>query len=134
MWTIIPRFRWRIWVFRWLLRVPTFGHRAVVLGQDRRELVAGLDALARGVPAPNLVEGTVATQTRVVFLFPGQGAQWAGMAARLYEDSPVFRRRLEEVAAAFDRILTGRCWMWFGDCRARRRWIVTRSCNRCCSR
>ena len=81
------------------------GYRAVVLGRDRQDLVAGLDALAQGVSAPNLVEGVVAAQTRVVFLFPGQGSQWVGMAAGLYEDSPVFRRRLEEVAAAFEPYL-----------------------------
>jgi acyl transferase domain-containing protein len=47
------------------------------------------------------VEGTAAGRTGVVFVFPGHGAQWAGMAARLYEASAVFRDRLDECARAF---------------------------------
>ena len=37
---------------------------------------------------------------KTVFVFPGQGAQWAGMAAGLLESSPVFAGRLAECAAA----------------------------------
>ena len=36
---------------------------------------------------------------RAVFLFPGQGAQYAGMARELFETQPVFRQVLEECAA-----------------------------------
>src|SRR5262249_45462943 len=35
-----------------------------------------------------------------VFVFPGQGAQWAGMGARLLDESPVFAERMAECAAA----------------------------------
>ena len=37
---------------------------------------------------------------RVVFVFPGQGAQWAGMGAELAGCCPVFAARLAECAAA----------------------------------
>ncbi len=36
---------------------------------------------------------------RAVFLFPGQGAQYAGMAKELFETQPAFRQTLEECAA-----------------------------------
>jgi acyl transferase domain-containing protein/acyl carrier protein len=36
---------------------------------------------------------------RAVFLFPGQGAQYAGMARELFETQPAFRQTLEECAA-----------------------------------
>lgn len=35
-----------------------------------------------------------------VFVFPGQGSQWPGMALELLEESPVFERRFSECAAA----------------------------------
>ena len=37
-----------------------------------------------------------------VFLFPGQGGQWEGMAVELLESSPVFARRMAECADALE--------------------------------
>ncbi|MET9795420.1 type I polyketide synthase [Nocardiopsis alba] len=76
-------------------------HRAVVVGSDREGLLAGLDALSAGHGAPALVTGEARTPLAPVLVFPGQGSQWAGMAAELMETSPVFRERLEECAEAF---------------------------------
>ncbi|MFE3255389.1 SDR family NAD(P)-dependent oxidoreductase [Nocardia sp. NPDC059091] len=74
-----------------------FGHRAVVGGTgERSALLSELDALAAGT-----VEVTAApARKRPVFVFPGQGAQWAGMAVGLLESSPVFRKQLRECATA----------------------------------
>ncbi|WP_345597893.1 type I polyketide synthase, partial [Streptomyces marokkonensis] len=58
-------------------------HRAVVLGSGREELLSGLAALAEGEEAPQLVTGAERERRGVVFVFPGQGAQWVGMAAGL---------------------------------------------------
>ena len=80
-----------------------FEHRAVVTGADREELAAGLTALAAGAPAPGLVcgDGPAAVRPgRTVFVFPGQGGQWAGMGAELMRVSPVFAARLAECEAA----------------------------------
>ncbi|MEU1482161.1 type I polyketide synthase, partial [Streptomyces sp. NPDC005760] len=65
-------------------------HRAVVLAEDREGFLAGLDAVAAGEPAANVVSGAGETDSGVVFVFPGQGSQWVGMAAELLESSPVF--------------------------------------------
>ncbi|WP_086821074.1 type I polyketide synthase [Allokutzneria sp. NRRL B-24872] len=72
-------------------------HRAVVVGDSS----AALDALASGRSAPNLVLGSVHDDAdQVVFVFPGQGAQWNGMAAELVERSPVFAEKMAECSAA----------------------------------
>ncbi|WP_232524296.1 type I polyketide synthase [Nocardiopsis gilva] len=78
-----------------------FDHRAVVIGTDRDELMQGLAALAQGEPATNVVQGTCAAEApQVVFVFPGQGSQWAGMAVGLLDSSPVFAQRMGECARA----------------------------------
>ncbi|NUP51042.1 MAG: SDR family NAD(P)-dependent oxidoreductase, partial [Catenulispora sp.] len=77
-----------------------FEHRAVVLGTDRAEFTSGLKALAAGEPAPNLITGVARHPGKTVFVFPGQGSQWAGMAADLLNTSPIFANSIEQCAAA----------------------------------
>ncbi|MGK3106591.1 type I polyketide synthase [Streptomyces sp. WAC05858] len=82
-----------------------FGHRAVILGRDRERLLDGLGALAQGTPAPHVVEGTAGGRRKTVFVFPGQGSQWIGMALPLWNASPVFAEQLEECADALEPFL-----------------------------
>ncbi|MEV6280665.1 type I polyketide synthase [Nocardia sp. NPDC051832] len=72
-------------------------HRAVLLGDDPQAL---LDSLAEGMPAPDLLRGTVVGDGSAVFVFPGQGSQWAGMALELLESSAVFAARIRECGEA----------------------------------
>ena len=69
-----------------------FEYRAVVVGSEPAELVAGLREVVAGP-----VAGAVG---RTVFVFPGQGAQWGGMAAELLDSCEVFARRMAECEAA----------------------------------
>ncbi|MER8262544.1 type I polyketide synthase, partial [Streptomyces albidoflavus] len=62
-----------------------FEHRAVAIGTDREELLAALDS-----PATSAITGVADVSGRTVFVFPGQGAQWTGMAVELLDSSPVF--------------------------------------------
>ncbi|WP_237774184.1 type I polyketide synthase [Actinosynnema sp. ALI-1.44] len=62
--------------------------RAAVVGPTREELVAGLASV-------DVVGGS----GRVGVVFTGQGAQWAGMAAGLYGQFPVFTRTVDEICA-----------------------------------
>ncbi|MFJ2211823.1 SDR family NAD(P)-dependent oxidoreductase [Streptomyces sp. NPDC101062] len=77
-----------------------FEHRAVLLGRDRDELRRLLTALADGRTDPRLARGSADTTGRVVFVFPGQGSQWAGMAVELLATEPVFAARMADCARA----------------------------------
>jgi len=69
-------------VARSLLAVGAgFEHRAVVLGPDDLAVAAE-------------------TAERVVFVFPGQGSEWVGMALGLAAEVPVFAAALDECSAA----------------------------------
>ncbi|WXA89821.1 SDR family NAD(P)-dependent oxidoreductase [Pendulispora rubella] len=72
-----------------------FEHRAVILASDRRKLVASLESLAEGRPRAGTLVGRRGGEGKVVFVFPGQGSQWQGMASSLLATSAVFRERIE---------------------------------------
>jgi acyl transferase domain-containing protein/acyl carrier protein len=95
-----------------------FEHRAVLVGDGTR-LPAALTALADDGTAPDLVRGVAGTVGRTVFVFPGQGSQWAGMARELLDESPVFAARMEECERALapfvdwsllDAVRSGSAW------------------------
>ncbi|MFE7595266.1 type I polyketide synthase, partial [Kitasatospora sp. NPDC057512] len=73
-----------------------FPHRAVVVGADR----AALAAYAAGQDPAAVVAGTADVTGRTVFVFPGQGSQWVGMAVELLDTEPVFAQRITECADA----------------------------------
>ncbi|WP_051807094.1 type I polyketide synthase [Streptomyces sp. NRRL F-2664] len=75
-------------------------HRAVLVAGARADFLTGLAALAQDRPAPGLLRGRVRRPARTVFVFPGQGSQWEGMALELLETSEVFRASVEECARA----------------------------------
>jgi acyl transferase domain-containing protein/NAD(P)-dependent dehydrogenase (short-subunit alcohol dehydrogenase family)/acyl carrier protein len=77
-------------------------HRAVAVGEERKELLAGLEAIAAGDTAADVVSGAVRPTGPggVVFVFPGQGSQWVGMALELRDRSKVFSERLHECEEA----------------------------------
>ncbi|MEU0505492.1 type I polyketide synthase [Nocardia sp. NPDC005998] len=80
-----------------------FERRAVLWGRDREALLGDLAAMAAGKTADGVVTGAAETNPGgVVFVFPGQGSQWAGMARAMLVDSPVFAAEL----GACDDILT----------------------------
>ncbi|WP_452312077.1 SDR family NAD(P)-dependent oxidoreductase, partial [Micromonospora eburnea] len=76
-----------------------FEHRAAVLDRDRAGVLRKLGAIAEGKATVGVLTGR-ARDGKVAFVFPGQGAQWAGMAAGLLDSAPVFAGRMAECAAA----------------------------------
>ncbi|WP_172387678.1 SDR family NAD(P)-dependent oxidoreductase [Streptomyces sp. MNP-20] len=78
-----------------------FRHRAVVTGGDRAELRARLAAFASGAAVAGVVEGQATAAGKTVFVFPGQGSQWAGMAVGLLESVPEFAASMRACEEAF---------------------------------
>ncbi|WP_189240961.1 type I polyketide synthase, partial [Planomonospora parontospora] len=82
-----------------------FEHRAAVIAGDREGLLAGLRALGGGEPAANVVRGRADTSGGTVFVFPGQGSQWVGMAVELLDSSPAFAAEIQACADAFEEFV-----------------------------
>ncbi len=82
----------------------SFPYRAAILTRSVAELRAQLQALASGASAPGLRVSRIKRRDppRIAFLFTGQGAQYAGMAASLDRTQPVFRAALDRCAAVLD--------------------------------
>ncbi|MGX6606762.1 SDR family NAD(P)-dependent oxidoreductase [Micromonosporaceae bacterium Da 78-11] len=83
-----------------LARRTRFEHRAVVVVAERTELLAALAALTAGTPHPAVTTGVGEPDPRPVFLFPGQGSQWDGMAVDLLDSRPAFADELRRCDAA----------------------------------
>ncbi|MFJ5105456.1 type I polyketide synthase, partial [Streptomyces sp. NPDC088554] len=73
--------------------------RAVVVGRGRDELLSGLAELA-SAESGSIAGSAAGAGAGVVFVFPGQGSQWLGMAAGLLGSSPVFAARIAECERA----------------------------------
>ncbi|WSN08772.1 SDR family oxidoreductase [Micromonospora sp. NBC_01699] len=79
-----------------------FAERAVVVGTGRAELLDALAAVSRGDNTNRAVLGTApARPGRPVFVFPGLGAEWPGMARELLDSSPAFAARMADCERAF---------------------------------
>ena len=90
---------------RFSARSPTSPFYAFHAGRrtfaQRRWIVAGdaTEATARLTQAkPALAPSAGAAEPSVVFMFPGQGAQYVGMGRSLYREEPVFREQVDACA------------------------------------
>jgi acyl transferase domain-containing protein/surfactin synthase thioesterase subunit len=77
-----------------------FDHRVVFAGNNREELLQEINNFIQDnidvTPYP-LLKGS----DKVVFVFPGQGAQWLGMGRNLLLKEPVFQKAIEACDEAF---------------------------------
>jgi phthiocerol/phenolphthiocerol synthesis type-I polyketide synthase E len=61
-------------------------------------VAASVEEAAAALAGPSRIATPPADEREVVFLFPGQGAQHAGMAAGLYEREPAYRAAIDACA------------------------------------
>lgn len=71
--------------------------RAVITGRNHAEVLDGLGALAERREHSGVRVGMAPIGSRrgLVFVFPGQGSQWAGMGRTLYSQKQVFREVID---------------------------------------
>jgi len=84
---------------------PGLQRRAVLLAEDREELVEGLGALARGERPPNAALAKASTSPSLAYLFTGQGSQRPGMGQELSETYPAYREALDQVFTEIDPLI-----------------------------
>jgi phthiocerol/phenolphthiocerol synthesis type-I polyketide synthase B len=77
-------------------------HRAALVAQSRTELVERLMDFASGEQNAAQALGRVSgsRSRKIVFVFPGQGGQWCGMARELFANEPTFRASIERTEQA----------------------------------
>ncbi len=84
-----------------------FEHRLAVVASSLAEAKERLAAFHRGEKHASVQNGrsTNSALPGVVFMFTGQGSQYAGMGRELFETQPVFRRELERCAEILEPLL-----------------------------
>ncbi|MDM0081750.1 amino acid adenylation domain-containing protein [Variovorax sp. J31P179] len=80
-----------------------FAHRACVVAESAAQAV---EALRTDDPSSRATGEIAAWVPQAVFLFPGQGAQYAGMGRALHAGEPVFRAAFDECLQAFQGVLS----------------------------
>jgi acyl transferase domain-containing protein/thioesterase domain-containing protein/SAM-dependent methyltransferase/acyl carrier protein len=76
-----------------------FNHRCMVVGKDIKDAATLLES------QPVFAHYQENIKRSIVFMFPGQGAQYANMARELYESEPVFREQIDDCANLLQPLL-----------------------------
>ncbi|MEO1334242.1 MAG: acyltransferase domain-containing protein, partial [Myxococcota bacterium] len=81
------------------VRRPHHNHRATVVARGKTHLHELLSVIGNGGRDPCLRTDR-ASPRRLAFVYTGMGLQWWGMGRALYRDEPIFRKAIDDCAAA----------------------------------
>ncbi len=81
-------------------RRTSLEHRAAFVAEDARTLATNLRAFADGAAATAEGLASEPSAAQPVFLVPGQGGQWRGMAREMLQREPAFAAALQQCDAA----------------------------------
>ena len=84
-------------------RTSHYGDRLAVVADSIPSLAREIEAYLAGQPSPACTRATHGQSTArgLVFVFPGQGGQWLGMAGDLLDSDPGFGRHIADWDAEF---------------------------------
>lgn len=86
------------------LRRSHLSHRLALVSRTQRELITLLGSFIDGETHPGLKSGRAPGKADgLVFVFSGQGTQWAGMGQKLMDHEPAFRSAVAECYELFSR-------------------------------
>lgn len=88
-------------------RTP-FNYRNTFVANNVQNLCDTIEATLLGEDNEVIFEGNTEVQT--IFVFPGQGTQWKGMALQLSQDEPVFKAALEDCATSLNKYVSWNLW------------------------
>ncbi|MEQ8267731.1 MAG: SDR family NAD(P)-dependent oxidoreductase [Parvibaculum sp.] len=78
--------------------------RLVLRGGSAEAIADALESFADGESGSTVAGEAVEQHAKVGFVFNGNGAQWAGMGRALYAESEIFRREIDEIGAAIEKL------------------------------
>jgi acyl transferase domain-containing protein len=87
------------------LKRSTFEVRKVFVALDKEQLIEQLSDFSE-LSVEESKNYDADDTVKVVFVCPGQGAQWIGMAQQLYESEIVFKKSLDECAQAYSKVVS----------------------------
>ena len=79
--------------------------RLSVVAKTQKDLIHGIECYLTGEENPNVITGeTLASASKIAFLFTGQGSQYGSMGAELYQSEPVFKEALDRCNQIFENL------------------------------
>nr|WP_321451597.1 polyketide synthase [uncultured Carboxylicivirga sp.] len=82
-------------------RKTDFEYKKMFWGKTLEDITKQLDGF-KGADQ-KAIKPVKGNKDKVVFVFPGQGAQWFGMGKELYENEPVFKQSIDKCDKAFSK-------------------------------